>query len=174
MVAPRPTIGTSVPRSLVVGILVLLALLVGVPRLVRSLGPPQARIAHRLEEMARGFDECRTARVLAAFAPQYRDEGSGVERSDLHRILVHLFFREIDPATKRFRLRVELDEPRVTLSEDGERADVRLRARFYARDGAEEELFWDATVRGEMRPGDGGWQLVRTREVNHSERRSHH
>lgn len=161
------------PRPFVLGLLAVLALLVGVPRLVRSLAAPQERLERRLTEMARGFDHCRTARVLAGFADEYRDAGSGVRREDLHRILVHLFFREIDPATKRFRLRVELGEPEVALDEDGERADVRVRARFFARTGGEEEVFWDASVQGEMRDGPDGWQLVETHDVNHAERRSH-
>lgn len=159
------------PRPLLIALLAVLALLVGVPRLRRALASDEQKIAWRLESMAEGFNATRSARVLSGFAADFRDEG-GFTREDVHQALVYLFFNEIDPKTKQFRMRVELPEDRLSIELTGEdRANVSLAARFWIRDGDEEELYWDALISGEMRDGENGWQFERSHDVNHEARR---
>lgn len=159
------------PRSLLVALLAALVLLVGIPRLRRALASDEQKIAWRIEDMAEGFNATRSARVLRGFAPDFRDEG-GFTREDVHQALVYLFFNEIDPKTKQFRMRVEIPEERlsVEVTEEG-RARVSLAARFWIRAGDREELYWDAVISGEMRDGEDGWQFERTHGVNHAGRR---
>ena len=160
------------PRPLLIALLAALLLLVGIPWLRRSLASDEQKIAWRIETMAEGFNGTRTAKVMRGFAPAFRDESAGFSREDVHQALVYLFFNEIDKSTKQFRMRVEIPEDRLSIElEDEDRARVSLAARFWVRDGDQEELYWDAVISGEMRDGERGWQFTSSYDVNHAERR---
>ena len=161
-------------RRLLAGILILVGLVWGVGQLRYMIASPETRIRMRIERMALGFNTTKMAGALGGFARDYRDADSGTDKERVKQILLHFFFREIDPTTKRFRMRVEVPEEELSVSldpDDESRAVVQLRAVFYEREGDSEELYWDARVTAEMAEGEDGWQILRTREVNHRDRR---
>lgn len=150
-----------------------LALVWGYSELRYALASPEARVRMRIEGMALGFNTTKMAGVLGGFSKDYLDEESRIDRERVKEILLHFFFQEIDPTTKRFRLRVEIPEEQLSVvldPADEHSALVHMRALFYEREGESERLYWDAHVTAEMRAGEDGWQIARTREVNHEAR----
>ncbi|MFT4541271.1 MAG: hypothetical protein ACI841_003330 [Planctomycetota bacterium] len=161
-------------RRILIGIVLVAALVWTVGAVRFALASPEERIRMRIDRMAIGFNTTKMAGVLGGFAHEYRDDDQEIDRDRVKEILLYLFFREIDPLTKRFRLRVEVPEPEFSVELDGadrSKAVVNMRAVFYERDGDSEELYWDARVTADMVEGEDGWQLLRTRKVNHSDRK---
>jgi len=142
-----------------------------------ALSGDEDQIAWVLDEMVDGFNDTRMRSVLGGFSRDFRDESSGATRAEVHQALASLFMSELDPETKEFLLRVELptDDLEIDLVEgtgdEPSRAKLVLHPRFTTRESGTEELYWDATVHVEMVEGDDGWQLVRTSQVNHADRR---
>jgi len=146
----------------------------GVQRLMRALATPEEAIQSQLEEMVEGFNETRMRSVIGGFASSYVDEGSGVERTDIMRILAHLFFTELDPETKAFRLRAELPPAELTITVDEAhpetRASATFRVVFTDTFKGETSLYWDARVTAEFLRDVDGWNITRTTQVNHGDR----
>lgn len=162
-------------------LLVLAVLVIGwvtVDRVRWALASDETRIRWAIQDMAEGFDAQKTNKVLSGFTEDFKDAGTGVGRDELHGALVHLFFTEIDPETKRFRLRVEIpdDELEVEVNdadaEGRKTADVRLLAHFLRSisGGGSELGWWDARVHARMVETDDGWRFDLAHEVNHDER----
>jgi hypothetical protein len=132
-------------------------------------------VAGLTEDMIAGFNATRRRDVMRGFAEDFRDESSGATRTEVQQVLVHLFFREIDRETKRFRLRAELPPEALEFElfpdEDPPRAQAVLRPRFYERVRGEEQLWWEAEIHATLLKRGGRWRFVHTRSVNHAARR---
>ena len=154
--------------------LVLVVVLVSLGRsLRRSFASPSTRIEWRLEEMLAGFSKGRVRPVLKNVHADFMDDSSGATRDDVHGALLHLFLTEKDPETKAFRLWAELvpEELVIRVDETGERAEVSVHARFMDRRKGEELEWWDARAETDWVLEGGRWKMVRSRSVNHRERR---
>jgi len=141
---------------------------------IRQLASEEQRIAWLVADVAEGFNATRMRPVISAFADEYVDEGSGTTRDRVRDVLVHLYFREIDPKSKRFRFRVEIPAEELTvelLEGEPQRAMLGLHAIFHCLERGEEVVYWDAHVRAELEERDGSWKFVRTFDVNHADRR---
>jgi hypothetical protein len=142
----------------------------------RALASDDTQVRLVLADMALGFDDGDVGPVLDGLASDFQDESSGAVRSDVRGVLAQLFFTEIDPKTKRFRLRVDLgdlDALPVEIQEtDPPRVELDLAPRFYKRVGETEELFWDARMHVVLEERDGSWLVVHTSRVNHYDRGS--
>ncbi len=141
---------------------------------IRRFASEDQRIAWLVADVAEGFNATRMRPVIRAFADDYVDEGSGTTRDRVRDILRHLYFREIDPTSKRFRFRVEIpaDELTIELPEgEPQRAMLGLHAIFYCLEQGAEVVYWDARIRAELEERDGSWKFVRTFDVNHADRR---
>jgi hypothetical protein len=145
----------------------------GVQRFLRSLASPQESIGWQLEEMVEGFNATRMRPVIGGFAKSYVDEGTGVDRQDMMRILAGLFFTEIDPDTKAFRLHatlpvedfvVTLDETNATL------ASASFRLVFTDTFKGATTLYWDASVTVQLLQDVDGWAITSSERVNHGAR----
>ncbi len=157
-------------RILVLSLFVVVAIW-SIGRLRHALASPEERIRMRLEQMELGFDTTKVAGVLGGFAEDYRDEGSGIGRDEVQQILRHLVLRQFAGGSSSVELRVDLEDVVIELDpDDPERATSRMRAVFWQSEDEVEKLYWDARVTGDWRSGPDGWQLVRTRDVNHADR----
>lgn len=142
-----------------------------------ALSSDEDQIAWVLDDMVDGFNEARMRPVIGGFARHYTDESSDATREEVRQALAGLFFGEVDPRTKAFLLHVELDTDdlpiELTPGTGGEpaRAKLVLHPRFTTRKSGTEELYWDASVHVEMAETEDGWQIVRTSQVNHADRR---
>lgn len=160
-------------RNLLAGVLVLLALVFAVRRVVYHASSPEQQIRARLASMAAGFNDTFTNGVLDGFAEEYRDDG-GTDREGIRDALLYLFFQELAGDGQGFALRVELPEEELVVEvdpEDPARAVVSLRAVFHRRRGGQEDLYWDASGRAELEDRGSEWEIVRTSDFNHRDRR---
>lgn len=141
-------------------------------RTIRSaLASDEDKVRWVFQDMEHGFNNTRMAPVIGGFAKSYQDESSGVTRAELREILAYLFLRKHDPETKRFRLRVEIDEEAlaVAIDEVSRKATVSGAARFFDTLGDEEQIFWDARFEAELVDAGEGWEVVQTGRVNVAE-----
>ncbi len=130
-------------------------------RLELALRSPEDWIRSRLEDAQDGFNASRLSPCMALLAPEFVDETSGFQREDLKAVLVHVFFDEIDPATKAFRFRVAFDDVRIAVQE--QTAEVTFTVRLAERDGEAWREAWTFRLDGEFFDGAGGWALERAR-----------
>lgn len=125
---------------------------------------PEGRILRRLELMTEGFNETRMGPILAGLDASFRTEPGGATREDLRGGLVHLFFTDLDPETKRFLHRAEIEpDPRVTLVPDAPRPTAHMEATLslFLRKPEGEELNWRARVTGTWERNESDeWRLV--------------
>lgn len=126
---------------------------------------PEDRILRRLELMAGGFNETSMGPIQAGLAESFRTDPGGATREDLRGGLVHLFFTDLDPETKRFLHRVEIEpDPITALVPDAPRptAAMEVTLSFYLREGDGETLSWRARVDATWeRDESNDWKLVR-------------
>jgi len=171
----RPHPRSDEEESVVQRILIVLGscalLYVGGTRFWRSLMTPEEAIEWRIEKMVSGFNDTRMAPVISGFSDNYVDEASGVDRTDMMRILAHLFFTETDPETKAFRLQVELVDSSLSIAIDGA-GTARVSFELFFRDtfkGTTRE-YWRPRIDAELTNGARGWTFTRSINVDHSSR----
>jgi hypothetical protein len=140
---------------------------------VHALASDETKIRWRIESMVDGFNRERAAPVMRGFHPDYRDASSDADRELVHSGIVSVFFRERDPETKRFRLRVEI--PRDTLSievaEDGSSAMASGVLTIFEQEQEGELVMWSTSFEGELQRGEDGFRFVSSRhETDEGER----
>lgn len=138
----------------------------GVRAIVRALASDETKIRWVVEEMASGFDDTRTSRVLGGLSSDFLDETWGADRELVHAGLARLFFEEKDPETKRFLYRVDVPKDELAVEVDGDTARVSLVARFYAVHGNREQLAWKARIEAALVKSKDGWKIRRSRSTS--------
>ena len=139
----------------------------------RALASDETQIRWMIEDIVEGFNSAELRPVMHGLSPEFIDCTTGVRRADLREALIYTFFQDVDPSTKEFLYRAELDTDAlaIELREDQVSADVDAHVTFFVKRLGREELFWDARIQGEVREFDGAWEWTATTNVNHSERR---
>ncbi|MFT7677650.1 MAG: hypothetical protein ACI8QC_001633 [Planctomycetota bacterium] len=159
-------------RRLLIGALATVFLVVAVGRIRRALASDEQTLRWALEELVENVDSGNVGKVGSFFHADFHDESSGARYDDVQRALRGLYFRERDPVTRAFRLRLELPEELLDLQvEEGSgRAEVDATARIYALVNGEKRPWWDARAHIILVQVNGRWRILRTSRVNHSER----
>ncbi len=132
----------------------------------RHFAPAETKIQRRLQTMAEGFNDTRLAPCMAALAETYRDTSTGADREWIREGLMYSFFREQDPATRKFRWRVEIPPQHVRIAVDPERgvsATAEFVAHFHERTGVEEQLAWSVRITAKLEETSDGWRITETR-----------
>ena len=125
----------------------------------------ETRIRRRLGAMIADFNDGELGAVAGGLAGDFRDLTTGLDREQLLGVLRYAIFHERDPRTRKFALRVELDEERLEIQVDGEAARLVLPIRIHRLTGGEVTATRAGEVKAELRCGDDGWQLTRARHT---------
>lgn len=150
-------------RRIALALIVVALAWLGGRALFDALRSDEAKIRARLEGACEGFSEARMNPILEFLAPQFVDETSGFHRDDVRAAIASAFFQEKDPATKRFPYRATVVPETLAIAvaePDGGTADVRFSIRITDTRGGNERTAWEFALKGSMREGDDGWQLV--------------
>tara|TARA_R110002073_G_scaffold6084_12_gene36925 strand:- start:2462 stop:2953 length:492 start_codon:yes stop_codon:yes gene_type:complete len=147
-------------------------LIFGIQRIRIALRTPEESLRVRIQGMADGFGEGHARTALKGIHEDYRDEASGVGRSDLFDAMRYLFFTQKHPETHAWNLDVDISEDSLTIvfSEDGTSAMVTMNPLFYQTDTAGRHLWWNCRATLEFVLEDGNWWCIRTTDVNHVDR----
>ena len=129
------------------------------------------RIRWLIEKMERGFNASSARATVSGLADGFVEETSGVEREEIHKFLLYLFFHERDPQTKEFKYRVELDPPEIDISAERKAATVKLAARFLERRGGTWQATWEVGIDADLKKGNEGWRIVQSRHRTERGRR---
>lgn len=140
------------PLSMSIRNILLFASLLGAvlgARAVRTaLASEETRIAWLFADEAAAFNEGAVTSVLANFAPDWRDETTGIAFEGLHRGLLGLFQNRRDGRTQRFLHRVAVGELAVDLH--GERATAVVPLILYQGLDADERAVWELRVTADL------------------------
>jgi hypothetical protein len=153
-------------RRVLIGLIALSALALIAQRACVALASQATRIRWRLEEMESGFNEASLGACLRGVDEAWRDAESGIGRAELADGLRALFLQEVDPETKRFRCRVELERESLDVQidpQDERRAKVVLLARFELLERDAWTPTWRARISADLaRDEERGWRAVRS------------
>jgi hypothetical protein len=143
-----------------------IAAVFGIRAIVHALASDATKIRWVVEDMASGFNDTRTGRVLDGLAHDFLDETWGADRELVHAGLAHLFFEEKDETTKRFLYRVEIPKSELAIDVDGESASVNLVAHFFEVHPAKETPAWTARFHAEFVKTKDGWKIRRSQSTS--------
>src|SRR5688572_21364132 len=89
----------------------------GIYRLAMLLVPEETRIHQLIEAMVEAFNDRDAGDCAAGLADDFREETVRLGKSEIHVLLVHLFFAQRDPRTGEspYRIEVPPERLRVTL-----------------------------------------------------------
>lgn len=139
-----------------------------------AFASPETQIRWRLEEMVEGFNTTVLRKLTDGIRKDYRDEG-GYGKTEVADAARYVFLNKVDPKTKAFMLSLELVDEDLSIEvEDTEplSAWARVHFRFTEKKDGTERIYWDARFSARMEDGDNGWQITRTKDVDHAERPS--
>lgn len=159
-------------RRILLGTLAAVFLVVAVGRIRRAIASDEQTLRWALEQLVEDFDSGKVGNVASLFHANFRDESSGADFDEVRQALTGLYFREKDPKTHAFRLRLELPEELLNLDiQEGDgRAEVEATARIYSLVNGEKRAWWDARAHIIFVQVNGRWRILSTSHVNHSER----
>lgn len=161
-------------KKIAVALLVAVLLVVAWDRARRSMADDDQQIRWQLEGMVDGFHSQTLRHVMRGFHSDYRDASSRYDREDVQRALIAMFFEDRGSSGPGFPYRLEIPEAELVIEvdeADGDRARVTLRAVFYRRRPAGEEVWWDARATLSFVRERGKWRILESSEVNHGDRR---
>ena len=139
-----------------------IAAVFGIRAIVHALASDPTKIRWVIEDMASGFNDTRTGRVLDGLSRDFLDETWGADREMVHAGLAHMFFEEKDEATKRFLYRLEIREDELSIDVVGTQASTNFIARFFEVHGAKETTAWTARMHADFVKTDDGWKVRRS------------
>ncbi len=134
-------------------------------RIRLALLSEETLIRMRIEDMAEGFNDTDLAQVAGGVAEDYRDKALELDRKRLLALVRYLFLKKNDFKTKQFAFRVEVDIQEVVVAEAEDAARVALEVRFSKSELGEWKAFQSGKVDADLRKGEEGWQVVRTRHT---------
>jgi hypothetical protein len=152
-------------RRVLGALLVLAVLVLGTRGLVRFLAPAEAKIRRLVEQMEDAYNAGKPGTCVGPLARDWRHEGHSIDRQML---LGGLFqaARERDPETRELRSRVAVDDGTLSVTVDGERAELSAEATFSRLSAGEWREAWRARFEAELEHGDDGWKIVRSRHAD--------
>jgi hypothetical protein len=152
-------------KRLLLGLLAVIVLYFLAHWLFVALASDETRIRWLLEDMAGGFNETNARAVVAGLAEDFKEETDGCDRNGVRLGLNHLFLTQRDARTREFPYRVEIgvESLRIAVDAAGRTARVELVARFHESRGEAARVAWEVRIEGELRKGDGGWEVIRSR-----------
>jgi hypothetical protein len=147
-------------RILLSTVLIVVAFLGG-RALYIAMASDETRIGWLFAAEANAFNSARVLSVLSHFAPDYRDDTTGVTVQELRGAMLWTFQNRRD-AERRFLYRVELPEGAGAVNIDEDRAKAKLPVCLYETIDGVEQLAWKALVTAELRRIDGDWRVDRS------------
>jgi hypothetical protein len=137
----------------------------------RALRSDEDRIREVIGDMAAGFNACRAGAAVDGLEDGFREATTGVDRTQVHQLLVWLYFNQRDPKTKEFRYRVEIPEVNISLGDDKATAEATFQAEFSElRDGVFTPA-WTTEITASLRKSDGAWKARSSRHSTVSGKR---
>lgn len=154
-----------------------LALLVGMglfalDQIRSALRSPMEKLLWRSHSMVEDFNRGRIRQLMVGFGEDFRDESSGALKSEVHQVLAALVLQHRDPEANSFALSagwVTPFDPILNEDETKATADVHLRITHTSRGNS--RTWWEAKAKVEFVYESGQWQILRTRSVNHRDRK---
>lgn len=134
-------------------------------RIRLALLSEETLIRMRIEAMAEGFNDTDLSLVAGGVAEDYKDKALGLDRKRLLALVRYLFLKKNDFKTKKFSFRVEVDVLEVAVAEAKDTAKVALEVRFSKSELGEWKAFQSGKVDADLRKGEEGWQVARTRHT---------
>ena len=152
----------------------LLLLLVALPVLwfvgsavLRGFASDETQIRWRIEAMRDGYNSGDLGDVLIALDREWTHERSRLDRELIKGGLLREFFQDRHPKTKELLRRVRFDESSFDVQVSGDRAQLELvvtSSRWKGDDRWED--VWEARISADLRRGDSGWKILRSRHEN--------
>jgi hypothetical protein len=150
-------------RNLLLLTLVVLLLWIGGRWLVYALASDETRIRWMLGTMEEGYNSGDVGDAVGPLARDWSHEGHSLDRELVKGGLIRESLQDRDPETKELMRRVELDGETLVVTVDGDAATLEVEASFARQREGAWETTWRALVSGELRRGEDGWEIHRTR-----------
>ena len=151
-------------KKVLIALAVLGLLGFGAYRLRLFLASEETRIRWLVESMADSFNERDAGDCVAGLAEDFREETVKLGKTEIHPLLVYLFFKEKDPKTGKFPFRIEVprESLKVILGPEEGKASLELLARFHEDRGKGSRLVWEALITADLLKKDGAWRVARS------------
>lgn len=145
------------PRILLVAIAVVLSFFVG-RAVYRAMASDETRIGWLFAEEAEAFNGGSVLSVLSHFAPDYRDDASGMDLPRLRGAVLWALQNHGDPE-RSDHWRAVLPQAAGAVSVDGDSATAELPVQLVeGRDDG--KLLWQVQVTAQLRRVDGDWRIA--------------
>ena len=155
-------------RLVFVGLAILVMLVVGVRTLYFALASDETKIRWLVEQMEEGYDEGDVSDCVGPLAKDWRHEGqSELDRDLLKGGLLREFLQEgRDSETKERTRKVDVVDDSLSIAVTDETATLSVRVAFSRKRASGWEETWRAEIEADLRDGDDGWKIVKTRHAD--------
>lgn len=129
----------------------------------RALASDETQIRWLIEDAVEAFNAGRPGSAVAPFADDWHDRTRGIHKDTLHQVLAHTMLQERGAGGFLWEVSVP-DESLVIEIGDGS-ATAALEALFARRTDGALQVRWHIAVEAELRDGEGGWRIFRTKHA---------
>ncbi len=131
--------------------------------IVIALASDETKIRWLVENMEDGYNEADAGDCIGPLAEDWTHEGYEVERELIADGIRRDYLQDRDRDTKKLLRRVDIDEDTLVVEVDGDTARFTVEVIFERLQNGEWEETWRMRAHAELRAGDDGWKIHRTR-----------
>ena len=150
-------------RLLLVGLPLLVLGVFGLRWAIHALASDETRIRWMVEAMEEGFNDGSAKGATGGLGRDWRHEGmDGLDAETLRGMLLREFM-ELRRRDGELSVRIEVPEDTLAITVDGESATLECEALMERRREGKWTGAWRSRIEGELRKGEEGWEILRTR-----------